>query len=399
MFKKSILFVLVLIVSLYNVNCGKKGPLKLEPEILPGMAKNIKVSQMGNNIRLKWDFPRKLSDKKTDLDITNITRIEIRYSPKEILDGKFRKKSTLLRKLTMAQVSPYSRETVVAKNPNQAAFKKKKKNEPLSFFTDIPFEIKDLTAKPHFLALRYFYGKKKSPISKVVSMVTLTPVNPIEGLNVTIENKLIKLVWNKPQVDAAGVAITNIGGYKIFKKVIPPKTEPKAESETETGETEETPAAEAEPEVEEEDKEFRRINFNKVLTEYFEDFDTGRDGEYQYYVSALLSGEIESAPSPIVSVNVTDIFAPEIPMNLVGFRASDHMFLTWRAVPDKDVSHYRIYGKTSEEGEYVLISDNITTTQYKDTSVQKGILYFYVVTAVDTKGNESDYSQSVKEEF
>lgn len=396
MFKKSILFALVLIVSLGSVNCGKKGPLKLEPEILPNMAANIKVSQVGNNIRLKWDFPRKLSDKKTDLDLDKVTRIDIRYSPKEILGGKFLKKSKLLRKLTMEQVSPYSRENTLGIKKTKQAFKKKKKDEPLSFFVDIPFEIKDLTAKSHFLAIRYFYGKKKSPISKVVSMVTLTPINPIDGLNVTIENKLIKLVWNKPQVDAAGVPVANIAGYRIFKKVIPTKTEPKAKT-AETGETEEPTATEPEPE--EEEPEFKRINISQVLTEYYEDFDTGRDGEYQYYVTAAISGEVESAPSAVVSVNVTDVFPPEIPGNLVGFRASDHMFLTWRAVPDTDISHYRLYRKTSEDAEYELLADNITTTQHKDMNVQKGTLYFYVVTAVDDKGNESEYSQGVKEMF
>lgn len=398
MFRKSILITLVMMVSMSGVSCGKKGPLKLEPEILPGMAENVTVSQVGNNIRLKWDFPRKLSDRKTELELEKITRIEVRYSPKEILGGKFLKKSSLLKKLTMEQVSPYSDETVrMTKNPAQFGFRQKKKDEPLAFFVDIPFEVKDLTAKSHFLAVRYFYGKKKSPISQVISMVTATPVNPVEGLHATIENKLIKLTWTKPQVDAAGAPIVNIGGYKIFKKVIPTKKEPKAET-GDTGGTEKTTAAEAEPE-EEEDKEFRRINFNQVLTEYYEDFDTGRDGEYQYYVTAVLSGAIESAPSPIVSISVTDIFAPEIPGNLVAFRASDHMFLTWRAVPDKDISHYRLYRKTSEEAEYEMIADNITGTQYKDMNVQKGILYFYVVTAVDDKGNESEYSQGVKEVF
>lgn len=372
--------VILIIVLVFSLNCGKKGPLKLEPEILPRVVENIKISQVGGNIRLQWDFPRLLSDKKTELEIEKINKINIYYSDKEILGGKFRKKSTLLRKFRLEELTRHKYETLMNfKKFEELTSYEKKEREKFTFFIDIPFKIKNLKAKSHFFAIRYLYGKKKSPLSRVVFISTQTPVKLINDLKIKKENKLIILQWGKPQMDVSGMAVTNISGYKVYKKMIP-----KTSDETATGTVSEA---------------FLRINQNKILTEYFEDKDTGTDGKYQYYVSVVISNEIESAPSPIVSVDITDLYPPDIPANLVSFKASDHMFLTWKPALDKDLSHYRVFRKSNNENEFKPIAGEVTTNHYKDKNVQKGVLYFYVVTAVDTEGNESEYSNIVKEEF
>ncbi|MCX6580473.1 MAG: fibronectin type III domain-containing protein [Candidatus Aminicenantes bacterium] len=362
---KKFIPVLITVMLVLSVNCGKKGPLKLEPEILPLVCENLALSQVGANIRLQWDFPKKLSDDKTNLEIEKITRVEIYYSGKDIPVGKFLKKSTLLRKLEKAEIASLSVLSA---------------QSPLTFSVEIPFKIQDLNAKSHFFGLRYLYGKKKSPLSGLAAMVAQTPVKPIDDLQITRENKLIKLKWSKPQSDVSGMPIANIAGYKISRRIKPP-----APSSDDAAKT----AGEL----------FRKINYNPVLNEYFADGDTGRDGEYQYYVSTMTANDIESGPSPIASVAVSDIYPPEIPANLVSFKGGDHLFLTWKAPGDSDLSHYRIYRKSTEEGEFTLLADQVTGNQYKDKDVKKGTLYFYVVTAVDNKGNESQYSTAAKEEF
>jgi fibronectin type 3 domain-containing protein len=327
-----------------------------------------------------WDFQKILADKKTKLEPEKITKIQVYYSEKQILGGKFRKKSTLLRKLKMKDLTRYENPWVLKKLEELSSYEREKR-EKFTYFVDIPFKIKNLTAKSHFFAIRYIYGKKKSPLSKVAFLVTNTPVKPIENLKATKENKLIKLEWNKSQQDVVGMAVPNIAGYKVFRK-----------RKIATQNTDETAD-------ESSDETFQIISRGNVLTEYFEDRDTGIDGEYQYYVSTVTSSVIESAPSNVVSVTVTDLYPPDIPANLVSFKASDHMFLTWKAAPDKDLSHYCIYRKSAEKNEFTLIADDVTTNYYKDKKIQKGTLYFYSVTAVDERGNESEYSNIVKEQF
>jgi len=69
--------------------------------------------------------------------------------------------------------------------------------------------------------------------------------------------------------------------------------------------------------------------------------------------------------------------------------------LTWTA-STSSVSGYNIYRGTQSGGPYVKISSNLqTSTTYRDSTVQSGTSYYYVVTAVDSTGAESSYSNEV----
>ncbi|MCP4217712.1 MAG: fibronectin type III domain-containing protein [bacterium] len=380
---------ITILVLAFTLCCGKKGPLKLEPELLPKQPESFTMLQVGQNLRLMWTFPKMLSDDKTELDITKVRRIDVKYSPKEILHGKFRKKSKLLRKLTTADIKRYEDPLLTYRLSKLSAYEQEKRRR-LTYIADIPFKLEDLAGKAHFVTIRYFYGKKKSPYTRVAFLHTMAPVHPVSDLKITKENKLLMLQWSKPETDMTGNPVANIAGYKIFRKVVRDKQAPTSE----TSENAEEPAQEI-AEV------FTLRNLNPVLTEYFEDKDTGRDGRYHYYISTVLSKVIESAPSEPVAVDVTDLYAPDPPRNVVSFRASDHMFLTWKPVPDSDFSHYKVYRRIGENEDepFTLIAESVTDTQFKDKSLRRNTLYFYTVTAVDKRGNESEYSNIVNERF
>lgn len=387
----AVIILFTCLVSLWG--CGKKGPLVLEPDMIPGKVSNFKIKQVGASIRLLWDFPRKLKDNKTDLDLQRIQRIEVYYSDKEIPERKFRRKATRLKKLTFADLTKKIDPNLL-KALQRLSAKQRKQREKHSYYVDIPFEIVNLQDRMHFMAIRYFYDKKKSPLSEIALIRTQTPIKPVADLKITKEKKLLKLEWDKPTLDVSGGPVTNISGYKIFKKIVSGQTS----EESAVPGTDETPAIDDEDTGEEGGENgFRKIA--QVLNQYYEDKDTGTDGKYEYYIATIVSKKIESAPSPIFTVEITDVFPPDNPVNLVSFKASDHMLLNWKAVPDKDLSHYRVYRKTDPRGEYKRIADEVTTVRYKDSAVTKGVLYYYVVTAVDAKGNESEYSNQAKEEF
>jgi hypothetical protein len=69
--------------------------------------------------------------------------------------------------------------------------------------------------------------------------------------------------------------------------------------------------------------------------------------------------------------------------------------LSWDASVSTDVSFYRVYRGTVSGGPYSLLTSNIKTTTYTDSSVQPGKTYFYVTTAVDTTGVESVFSNEM----
>lgn len=64
--------------------------------------------------------------------------------------------------------------------------------------------------------------------------------------------------------------------------------------------------------------------------------------------------------------------------------------LSWTASPTAGVS-YEVYRGTVSGGPYASLN-SATTTSYVDYSVVSGQTYYYVVTAVDSTGDESAYS-------
>lgn len=337
------------------LSCGKKGPLKLEAEKLPLQVESFKLRQLGQEICLEWSFPGYLSDQESVFEFENIGKILVYYSDKEIAENKFRKKSILLKKRKLDDL-----------------IQKEK-----TYFLKIPFKLKELNDKIHYFALRYYYGKKKSPLSTIRSIKTIVPVKPISDLTVLRENKVIKLKWTKPGLDRSGNKIKKIAGYKVYRKVV---------GVEETGEQEE---------------DFTLLNKDALLYEYYEDSDTGMDGEYSYYVSVTGSAAIESEPSNTAVLELTDVFPPEPPQNLVVFKHKDHMFITWEKTGEKDFSHYVVYRKSDrlKNEELKPIAGKVSDNYYKDSKVNAGVTYFYCITAVDDKDNESKRSNIVKEKF
>jgi hypothetical protein len=68
--------------------------------------------------------------------------------------------------------------------------------------------------------------------------------------------------------------------------------------------------------------------------------------------------------------------------------------LNWQSSTSTGVTGYNVYRSTVSGGYYMLLGNTGNLT-FKDTSVQSGISYYYVVTALNSAGNESLYSNQV----
>ena len=75
---------------------------------------------------------------------------------------------------------------------------------------------------------------------------------------------------------------------------------------------------------------------------------------------------------------------------------SHSVSLNWVASTSSNVIGYKVYRANSSGGVYALLAANVTATSFNDTNVQSGLTYFYVVTAVDTNGLESGYSNQTQ---
>jgi Abnormal spindle-like microcephaly-assoc'd, ASPM-SPD-2-Hydin len=101
-----------------------------------------------------------------------------------------------------------------------------------------------------------------------------------------------------------------------------------------------------------------------------------------------------AAGSITVSSNATN--SPSIiSLSGNGTAVSHSVVLSWTD-PDTSVAGYNTYSSTEAGGPYVRMTGMpMTSPTYTDTTVQSGRTYYYVVTALDSSGNESANSTEV----
>ncbi len=84
--------------------------------------------------------------------------------------------------------------------------------------------------------------------------------------------------------------------------------------------------------------------------------------------------------------------APSAPSSLSAAAGDGVITLDWADNTEADFSYYNIYRAITRGAWGAAATATSSVSQYTDTSVTNGTCYWYVVTAVDTGGNESGYS-------
>src|SRR5215831_555543 len=86
-------------------------------------------------------------------------------------------------------------------------------------------------------------------------------------------------------------------------------------------------------------------------------------------------------------------------MSLMPSAYGQSIKLAWDPSADSSVAGYNVY-RSQQSGSYPSTPLNgaavIPTTGFNDSSVQSGATYFYVVTAVNTSGVQSGYSNEIQ---
>lgn len=88
-----------------------------------------------------------------------------------------------------------------------------------------------------------------------------------------------------------------------------------------------------------------------------------------------------------------DTTPPARPLNLTATAIkSSQINLDWSNNTEADLFGYNVYGSMTSGGPYVMLAGGVAGSAYSDTGLTEATTYYYVVTAVDTSGNESLYS-------
>lgn len=110
---------------------------------------------------------------------------------------------------------------------------------------------------------------------------------------------------------------------------------------------------------------------------------------------------VEGDDSPGVEVFVHDVFPPAVPTGVQavfsGVGQKPFIDLTWAPDLENDLAGYNVYRHESGAPPAKINTEVVKTPAFRDEAVESGRAYYYSVSAVDQRGNESGQSEETSE--
>jgi hypothetical protein len=110
---------------------------------------------------------------------------------------------------------------------------------------------------------------------------------------------------------------------------------------------------------------------------------------------------IEGDDTAEIRVFADDVFPPAVPAGLQavfsGPGQTAFIDLVWAPVQNVDLAGYNVYRHEAGSAPVKLNPDLVKDPAFRDTNVSGGKTYFYSVSAVDARGNESAKSEEASE--
>lgn len=142
------------------------------------------------------------------------------------------------------------------------------------------------------------------------------------------------------------------------------------------------------------------LNKEPLMNTAYKDTAVVNNHTYYYIVRSVANPvppRNESPDSAETSATPRDLTPPNRPTGLTVVAGVKRVFLTWNENKEADLAGYYVYRSTRSRKDYKRLTDKIIDrTTFSDTKVVSDVTYYYVVTAVDQAGNESEPSVEKK---
>lgn len=206
-----------------------------------------------------------------------------------------------------------------------------------------------------------------APPSLEVRTVPLLSLAPPRTLKAVGGEQQVGLAWEAVSTRSDGSVFNGFIGYNIYRR-------------DEGGAYTETP-----------------LNKEPLRTTSYTDGTAKNDKTYSYTVRAVDSPALpwkESLDAPEATATPHKVTPPERPTGLTVVPGVGRVFLTWNENKEGDIAGYYLYRSAKSGRDRVRLNDKpLARTTYSDETVVPGRSYYYVVTAVDLSGNESQPSK------
>ena len=344
-----------------SAGCGTVGAPQPPSLHLPEPVRDLRASRKGDKVTLTWTQPTETTDHEAVgrwLGTTNICRA-VAASPASSL------MKSCAEKVGEAGPQPVAKTAVTVTQSEQLSVELE--NSQPTAFAGYAVEITNRRGR-------------SAGLSNAVS-VPLAPTRQPPG-NLTAEVRADGVYFTATPV-AGPVNDALRFSYRLYRR-----TEPAAAGEN--------PALVAEQPT---DNKFAAVDRN------FE-----WEKKYSYWITPATSvlaasgqaqAVVEGEDSAPVEVFTHDVFPPTEPTGVQavfsGMMQQKFVDVTWAPNTENDLAGYSVYRHEQNEAAARIHGELVKTPAFRDSNVAAGHTYFYSVTAVDLRGNESARSQETSE--
>ena len=141
---------------------------------------------------------------------------------------------------------------------------------------------------------------------------------------------------------------------------------------------------------------FSLLNTGGLITDLnYTDVDAPSAEQSYYRVTAVDESGNESTYTQTSATRDADITPPAAPGNVTATGEPQGIVLNWNDNTELDLAGYNVYRASTSNGVFTKLNTTglLTTPTYTDTAAPANVTVYYQVTAVDTSGNESSFTE------
>ncbi len=344
---------LVLASVLALFACGKVAD-PLPPFIqIPLPVSDLTAIQFGKQMNLSWTLPKLNVEgsEATTLEWVEIYRLSQPPGASGVSKDQFGQEASLLSKIPKQGFETYRQgEKMVFKDTLSGL------DNVQRFHLELQYAVKAVSRK-----------KQDAGFSNTVSVALLPLPEPPSALHSSYGEGFIELRWDPPDRQIDGSPVMGEIRFNIYRS--------------------ETAAMSRE-----------LLNQTPQAGTAFRDTSAAMDKAFNYVVRSVVvtsAGAVESFDSTQLQALNQDVYPPRPPAEPSGFSNGEFISLVWIPSMEPDLAGYRIYRRIEGQSQSLITRQLLTSAAFQDQAVEKGKLYRYRVTSVDTHGNESGFSEEV----
>jgi len=352
--------------TIWLSGCASIGPPEAPSLELPKPPTDLHAARKGDKVTLTWTIPRRTTDRQS-----------VRYLGK----------TQICRSIVMA-LKQCGKPVGEAAPPAGFAGTKKADGKKLTAtFVDTSFaaEQEHATEFASYAVEVLNAAGRGAGISNQVRVALVPTLAPFGDFAAHVSAQGVMVLWQCPGTAEGGSGIKYL--FRIYRRL------ESSSSWNKVADVDATQCAEGE-----------RAGISSFLDQTFE-------WEKTYFYRGTVVSVIETAGKPAVEVegddtteakvSAHDVFPPAVPsgMQAVFSGPGQQTFidLIWAPVSDADLAGYNVYRHEAGSAPVKLNSDLVRTPAFRDSQVGAGRTYFYSVSAVDQRGNESGRSEEASE--